>query len=265
MRDPEPTGPGRPGTPLDATVRLTAGEPAPPSAATTQQLRAGGPEAPAPEATVQLPAGEPLAPSAQSTQRLPAGEPVDSGSTQRLVLPLQPEADRTVRLTLPPLEPADQTQKLTLPRPGIPPVLSPTPAPPGPDQRRSVLPWKVPAALGALLVIGAVVYGLFFRRPAAPVLTTAPPPTTSAPTSAPATPIPAAARPEEPVPAALRPYLDKAEAGDAKAMHMLGTRYLQGLDVPRDRAKGLAWLHKAADHGSEAAKAELKTLEQGGQ
>jgi TPR repeat protein len=64
-------------------------------------------------------------------------------------------------------------------------------------------------------------------------------------------------------PDAAQPYLDKAKAGDVYAMRMLGVMYLQGLNVPRDREKGLYWYRKAAENGSAAARAELSKIEGG--
>jgi hypothetical protein len=60
-----------------------------------------------------------------------------------------------------------------------------------------------------------------------------------------------------------QPYLDKAKAGDVYAMRMLGVMYLNGLNVPQDREKGLYWYRKAAENGSEAARSELSKIEGG--
>jgi TPR repeat protein len=49
-------------------------------------------------------------------------------------------------------------------------------------------------------------------------------------------------------------YFTKAvEKGDAGAMYRLGGMYSKGRGVPRDNAKALEWLHKAADAGYDTA------------
>lgn len=65
-----------------------------------------------------------------------------------------------------------------------------------------------------------------------------------------------------PVPAVLRPYYDRAAAGDAGAMRVLGDMYYQGLNVPRDPEEGLYWLRKAAAAGNADATLELERLGQ---
>jgi len=73
-----------------------------------------------------------------------------------------------------------------------------------------------------------------------------------------------AAAPEAEVSGPARAYLEQAKAGDANAMRMLGAMYYYGLDVPLDRDRGLAWYRKAAERGSEVARAELSRLEGAG-
>ena len=55
--------------------------------------------------------------------------------------------------------------------------------------------------------------------------------------------------------------MDKAKSGDANAMRMLGAMYYYGLDVPPDRERGLSGYRKAAEAGSDVARAELSRLE----
>ncbi len=254
MRDPEQPDPA-----LDATVRLRIGEPLAPSAEATQQLTAGEPVNPAStqrlvlpmEATQPLMAGEPAAPT---TQQLKVGAPEAPAGTQRMVIPVEP----TVKGLLPHRETdPGQTSDRTLLNPGIPPVLAqastlavPLPPPPTPAPRS----WKLPAALVGLVVLGVVVYLVLSRLPV-------PPPSASTPSPRPAVVVPHAG---EALPASVQGYVDKAQAGDVNAMRMLGAMYYNGLNVPRDPVKGLAWYRKAAEQGSMAARAELDKLEQSG-
>ena len=62
------------------------------------------------------------------------------------------------------------------------------------------------------------------------------------------------------IPPALRPYYDRASAGDASAMRMLGTMYYNGLNVPQDTKEGVRWYRKAAAAGSVAATKDLEQL-----
>jgi hypothetical protein len=66
--------------------------------------------------------------------------------------------------------------------------------------------------------------------------------------------------PEREMPPALRPYYDRASAGDASAMRMLGTMYYNGLNVRKDKLEGLRWYRKAAAAGSVAARKDLEQL-----
>jgi hypothetical protein len=109
--------------------------------------------------------------------------------------------------------------------------------------------WKGPLALGAGVVIVAAVILVSTRGRS--------PQTAGVPASV-ASPITT-----ESVPPGAQPYLDKAKAGDVYAMRMLGVMYLNGLNVPQDREKGLYWYRKAAENGSEAARSELSKIEGG--
>lgn len=60
---------------------------------------------------------------------------------------------------------------------------------------------------------------------------------------------------------AIQPYLQRAEAGDATAMQMLGHFYYYGMLVPQNREEGLRWYRKAAAAGSVSAQKELANLE----
>lgn len=113
---------------------------------------------------------------------------------------------------------------------GPPPAPAPAPAP---AARR----FWIGAAAAGLILVGA---GLYLRgRPSA---------------QAPGT------RGEQAMPAALRPYYDRAVAGDASAMRMLGTMYYNGLNVTPDTREGIRWYRKAAAAGSVAAQKDLEQL-----
>ena len=62
------------------------------------------------------------------------------------------------------------------------------------------------------------------------------------------------------VPPALRSYYDRAMAGDASAMRMLGTMYYNGLNVAQDTREGIRWYRRAAAAGSVAAAKDLEQL-----
>ncbi len=202
----------------------------------------GNPE-PEPNAAMRLPAVEPVNPygtqgpdlsrsmDAGRTLKLPIGMPEPGADrTQRLVLPRPDEAPLRVQKVDQPVVAAGQTLKL--------PVRSAAPNPLG---------WKAPLALGALVVLGGGAYLAFFRNPGL----------------APPAPPPMAAPMIEPVPPAARATLEQAQAGDMRAMHMLGLMYYNGLNLPQDREKGLYWLRKAAEKGSVGARAELSQIEGG--
>jgi hypothetical protein len=198
-------------------------------------------------------------PDSDATVRLPAGEPVDPYSTQQLDLSKHLDADRTLKLPLGAPEPdVDRTQKLVLPKVDEPPVRvqkvdQPAEAA-GQTQKlpirsgaaKPALGWKVPLALGLVVVLGLGAY-LTFSRASVP---------------SPAGP-PDQASVAEAVPPAAQAILEQAKAGDVRSMHLLGLMYYNGLNLPQDREKGLYWLRKAAEKGSDAARAELGQIEGG--
>ena len=197
-------------------------------------------------------------PSPDATQRLPVGPPADPYSTQRLDLSKHLGADSTVKLPLGVPEPSlAATQKLVVSRPDDPPLRKQKVDLPaeaegqtqtGPLQPGAArpFPWKLPTAVGLLVVLGGIAYLAFPKR--------------SQPQ-----PLPAArvATPTESVPPSVQTYLDQANAGDTHAMRMLGVYYYNGLNVPQDREKGIYWYRKAAEKGSDAARAELNQIEGG--
>lgn len=159
----------------------------------------------------------------------PEGEaplPVASDATLQLPVGGSAEAEATTRLVVPPV---------VVP-PGLPM------APPlslGGERIRSRMGW----ALGAAMLLLAAVAVIFYLR--------------SQPAPARSTPIAA----QEPVPPGVQVYVDRANAGDPRAMRMLGVMYYYGLNVRQDRAKGLAWYRRAAEQGDPAAREDLAKLQ----
>jgi len=76
----------------------------------------------------------------------------------------------------------------------------------------------------------------------------------------PGQPLPGALRSQEDIPSALRPYYDRALAGDASAMRMLGSMFCTGQNVPRDTAAGICWYRLAAAAGDPDAPKDLEKL-----
>ena len=201
-------------------------------------------------------------PSPEATLRLPTGLPEDPAKTMSMELPKHLNAHDTQKLPSPALA-GNPNQPGMAPRvPGeTPPIrlqkLDRPAEAEGRTQEGEVRPrgsklsgWKLSIGLGALLALGAVVYIVLSRRPASQPLAPA-----MKGTTAPGGP--------ESVPPAAKVYLEQAQAGDAHAMRMLGAMYYYGLNVPSDRDKGLYWYRKAAEKGSDTARAELSKIEGG--
>jgi len=205
-------------------------------------------------------------PSPDDTVKLSAGAPADPYATQRLNL----SKDLGIEAT-PNLRPgasvaaSDQTLKLTRPRMDEPPIRVQRvdqPAEAEGQTQNSPLPpltprsiaWRWPVGIGALVVLGVAAYLVFSRGPIAPP---------GRPLAGPAAGNAGTASPATSLPPDVQAYLDRAKAGDTHAMRMLGALYLQGLNVPKDREQGLYWYRKAAETGSDAARAELNQIEGG--
>jgi hypothetical protein len=195
--------------------------------------------------------------SPDATVRLSMVAPADPYSTQKLDLTKHLADASTLDLPLVVTTVAsDQTQKLVLPRMDEPPIRVQRVDQPaevdGQTQKRPLRPgaarsngWKLPLSLGLLVVIGVAAYLVFARG------------------STPQPLLPAAVVTPESVPPAVQVYLEQAKAGDVHAMRTLGAYYYNGLNVPRDREKGLSWYRKAAENGSDAARSELSQIEGG--
>lgn len=209
---------------------------------------------------------DPATPSPDATVRLPAGLPASPHATQPLNLAKDLGIDATQKLPLGnSIAAADQTLKLTRPRMDVPPIrVQRVDQPAEAEGQTQDLPlrtavskpfdWRWPLGLGALVVLGAAAFLVFSKGPA--------PPTARA-TAAPGVGNPEPTGATTSLPPDVQAYLEQAKAGDTHAMRMLGAMYLQGLNVPKDREKGLYWYRKAAEMGSDAARTELNQIEGG--
>jgi TPR repeat protein len=290
MSDPETTQPAKPEPSPDDTVRQSAGMPGDPHRTQplnrdeyvnvdgtlkltladlaqrydpTQEKALKLYEPPVQQQVPEL-AGETqkraLRPDAP--QRLNGGFPMDPQSTVRMDLPkdLGPHNTQKLPVMEPETDP-NQTQKMVKPQGGELPIRlqkvdQPAEAEGQTEQRplrpqsRKPFGWRLILGLGGLVALGAVAYFVFTREPASQ----------TAPSYLAGTP---EASPVESVPPAAQVYFEQAQAGDAHAMRMLGAMYYYGLNVPRDREKGLFWYRMAAEKGSDAARTELSKLEGG--
>lgn len=61
----------------------------------------------------------------------------------------------------------------------------------------------------------------------------------------------------------VKALVKEAEGGNVHAMRTLALWYYYGLNVPKDRVRGLEWYRKAAAAGSSAARQELAQIESG--
>lgn len=199
--------------------------------------------------------------SPDATVRLPAGSPADPYATQRLNLAKDLGIDTTQKLPLGlPLTRPDQPQKAERPRMDEPPLrVQRVDQPAGAEgqtqdpfrpARPKPFDWRWPLGLGALVVLVAAGILLLSRGPVPP-------------SERPVAGMPGTPGAAESVPPGVQIYLDQAKAGDTHAMRMLGVYYYNGLNVPQDREKGLYWYRKAAEKGSDAARAELNQIEGG--
>jgi TPR repeat protein len=197
-------------------------------------------------------------PAPDATSRLSAGAPPDPYSTQQLNISKHLAASHVNFPSTASKTGSDQTQKLALTKPGEHPIRvqkidQPAEAA-GQTQNRPLYPevprpiaWKLPLALGAVVVLGVVAYLVF---PKGPALQQPPSSLAASPQSVSST-------------SGAQIYLEQAKAGDAHAMRMLGVMHYYGLNVPQDREKGLYWYRKAAERGSDAARSELSKIEGG--
>lgn len=181
---------------------------------------------------------------------------VASTALQNMEAPRTPVQTQSI-----PTSPMAPTQLMPIPTPSSPSAVEPTQAIPLPptfpskaapthspkpgnttSPHPSRLPWIIAGIIGLGCIAGA---SMLWFHPGLFGLTRAVPPVEASP---------------DEIPAVLVPYLERAKAGDTKAMRMLGTRYTYGLEVPANPRLGRSWYQKAADAGDATAKAELAQL-----
>jgi TPR repeat protein len=61
---------------------------------------------------------------------------------------------------------------------------------------------------------------------------------------------------------AIRLFCPLAEAGNAKAQHLIGVMYHRGQGVARNSVRAFLWFNRAAARGDARAKAELRDVSQ---
>jgi TPR repeat protein len=115
-----------------------------------------------------------------------------------------------------------------------------------PASRRGWLPWAIGGMAAAAITVGVWVWSTQEAGPTQEVV---------------ALPSPPAAL--ESLTPEVRALTKEAEGGNVHAMRTLALWYYYGLNVSRDREKGLEWYRKAAAAGSAAAKQELAQIETG--
>ena len=209
------------------------------------------PLSPVPDRTMDTPIGMVVTPS---TLLMPILRPLDPTvpikrpvptSTPPPSVPGYP--DRQAPTPFP--ESKFQTKPIASPVKPVSPAQIPMAPQTFPADRASKI-W-IPVAIGILVLIVGGIYFAFSR--------------TSLKTNAPLVNVPSqSAEPSLPVPAGMQSTLAQANAGDSKAMHMLGVSFYYGLNVPQNKAEGLRWMHKAAEAGNGKAKSDLRQMEFGG-
>ncbi len=113
--------------------------------------------------------------------------------------------------------------------------------------RRGWIPWVAGGFVAAGVVAGVWVWNARSPVTAQEVVTLPTPPSEA----------PEVLSPE------VRAMLREAEGGNVRAMHTLALWHYYGLNVPKDRDKGLQWYRRAAAAGSAAARQELAQIESG--
>lgn len=114
-------------------------------------------------------------------------------------------------------------------------------------RRRPWLPWVAGGVVAAALVAGVWIWNARSPVTVQEVVTLPTPPEEAVEVQTPE----------------VRAMLKEAEAGNVRAMHTLALWHYYGLNVPKDRDKGLQWYRRAAAAGSAAARQELTQIESG--
>ncbi|HJV22938.1 MAG TPA: hypothetical protein VJ570_09575 [Holophagaceae bacterium] len=119
--------------------------------------------------------------------------------------------------------------------PGTPPVA-----------RRSWVPWVIGGIAAAGVTAGVWIWSTHTSAPTQEVVTLPSPPAAL-----------------ESLTPEVRALVKEADGGNVHAMRTLALWYYYGLNVSKDREKGLDWYRRAAAAGSAAARQELAQIESG--
>ncbi|MBI3132814.1 MAG: SEL1-like repeat protein [Acidobacteria bacterium] len=115
-----------------------------------------------------------------------------------------------------------------------------------PVARRSWLPWVIGGLAAAAVTAGVWIWSTRSTGPTQEVVTLPSPPAAM-----------------ETLTPEVRALVKEADGGNVHAMRTLALWYYYGLNVSKDREKGLEWYRKAAAAGSSAARQELAQIESG--
>lgn len=150
--------------------------------------------------------------------------------------PVDPHATVALKGGLPKATPPPVNGAQGLELPGMPKA-----------RRRSWLPWVAGGLVAAGIVAGVWIWNARSPVTAQEVVSLPTPPE----------------EPSEVQTPEVRAMLKEAEGGNVRAMHTLALWNYYGLNVPKDREKGLQWYRRASAAGSAAARQELAQIESG--
>ena len=156
--------------------------------------------------------------------------------------PIDPNLDPLATVSLKGGIPQEAYGTVRISAPGVGLDLPGTP----PASRRSWLPWVVGGLAAAAIAAGVWIWSTRGAVPAQEVVSLPSPPAAL-----------------ETLTPEVRALVKEAEGGNVHAMRTLALWYYYGLNVSKDREKGLDWYRKAAAAGSAAAKRELAQIESG--
>ncbi len=156
--------------------------------------------------------------------------------------PLDPNLDPLATVSLKAGVPQDPYGTVRISSPGVGLSLPGTP----PVRRRAWLPWVIGGVAAAGITAGVWIWST--RTPEATQEVVA---------------LPSRPAALESMPPEVRALVKEADGGNVHAMRTLALWYYYGLNVPKDREKGLEWYRKAAAAGSAAARQELAQIESG--
>lgn len=156
--------------------------------------------------------------------------------------PIDPNLDPLATVSLKAGVPQDPYGTVRISSPGVGLNLPGTP----PLRRRAWLPWVIGGVAAAGITLGVWLWSSHAPETTQEVV---------------ALPSPPAAL--ESLAPEVRALVKEADGGNVHAMRTLALWYYYGLNVAKDREKGLVWYRKAAAAGSSAARQELAQIESG--